>query len=233
MTSILKEGIPIMIDPLTQHILNEGYILNDKTIAVNLDDFENGKKNKLLIFGTLGSGKTTWAEFLSKNKSKMVNGKYPPRLPRVKWRGTDNLYWTFYQKYFKDKYKQTDPEVHEKLVVLIRKEVVKLLKTNDRMIIEGADFIDIYRDSPQYRKLMFNQSMILMGMSSLISGIRAGIRNMRREPSEEWDPEGWREMYWMSKMNIKDLEPTLKVMRKDVQKIPNVIIEDYKIPSLK
>ena len=66
MTSILKEGIPIMIDPLTQHILNEGYLLSDKTISVNLFKFESGEAIKLLIIGTLGSGKTSLGKYLMK-----------------------------------------------------------------------------------------------------------------------------------------------------------------------
>ena len=46
--------------------LNEGYLFSDKTISINLDRFERGQSNKLLIVGLLGSGKTTLGEYLLK-----------------------------------------------------------------------------------------------------------------------------------------------------------------------
>lgn len=54
------------LDPITQYILNEGYILSDKNISVNLKDFESGKKKKLIIIGLPGSGKTSIGEYLVK-----------------------------------------------------------------------------------------------------------------------------------------------------------------------
>ena len=54
-----------MIDSYLKYI-QEGYILSDKTISVNLDDFENYSKNKLLIVGVLGSGKTSLGKYLVK-----------------------------------------------------------------------------------------------------------------------------------------------------------------------
>ncbi len=63
-----------MIDPITQYILNEGYMLSDKTISVNLSKFESGEVNKLLVVGVCGSGKTTLAEYLAKKyKAKLVS----------------------------------------------------------------------------------------------------------------------------------------------------------------
>lgn len=46
--------------------LNEGYLFSNKTISVNLDQFKTGKKNKLLIIGVLGSGKTSLGQYLKK-----------------------------------------------------------------------------------------------------------------------------------------------------------------------
>jgi len=55
-----------MIDPITQYILNEGYLLSDRTVSVNLSKFESKEINKLLIVGVLGSGKTSLGLYLQK-----------------------------------------------------------------------------------------------------------------------------------------------------------------------
>ena len=46
--------------------IQEGYLLSDKTISVNLKDFVSGKSKKLLIIGVPGSGKTSIGEYLVK-----------------------------------------------------------------------------------------------------------------------------------------------------------------------
>lgn len=46
--------------------IQEGFLLSDRNISVNLKDFESGKKNKLIIMGLCGSGKTSLGEYLSK-----------------------------------------------------------------------------------------------------------------------------------------------------------------------
>jgi len=61
-----------MIDPITEYILNEGYILSDKTVSVDLNKFESGEAKKLIIIGLCGSGKTTLGEHLKK-KYKVQN----------------------------------------------------------------------------------------------------------------------------------------------------------------
>ena len=204
----------IVMDSIICWIKHEGYIFGDKTIAVNLDKFKNGKFNKLLILGVCGSGKTTLSEYLSNTVYK-----------NIKWRSIDSMYWRIQQEHFKG-VKRT-PEIQKEIIRLVKKDTIELLKNSERWIIEGADLIDIYKEYPQYRKLILNQSMIILGMSSLESGIKAGIRNMKRQGGE-----GWREMYWMVNINIKELQGPLNLIRKDVKNLPNVKIEEYNIPKL-
>ena len=54
-----------MIGSYLQH-LQEGYLLSDKTISVNLDQFESGESNILLIAGIPASGKTSLGKRLAK-----------------------------------------------------------------------------------------------------------------------------------------------------------------------
>jgi len=216
------------MDPITKYILNEGYLLSDKTIAVNLQDFESGKKNKLLLVGVMGSGKTTWAEFLSKNKAYMVDGRYPARLPRVKWISLDSLWWRIGQKHFKQYTNKNMPKkAKAKMEELFSNEVYRFLNNNERMIIEGISLVVDVFDIPKIKKSILKQPMIIMGMSALRAGLRGGKRNMGREGGE-----GWRELYWMPKINMREVEPDLKKFRKIVKGLPNVVIEPYEIPSL-
>jgi len=72
-----------MIDKYLNSI-QEGYVLSDKTISINLSKFQSGIKKKLLVLGVSGSGKTTLGEKLAKQL-------------KVKWISIDSLYWRIKQ----------------------------------------------------------------------------------------------------------------------------------------
>jgi adenylate kinase family enzyme len=191
-----------MIDIITQYILNEGYVLSDKTISINLSKFQSGIKKKLLVLGVSGSGKTTLGEKLSEQF-------------KVKWISIDSLYWRIKQRDFKNV-----NETKEQLVKKVHEEVISYLKSNERMVIEGIDILELYHNEPKYRNLILKQPVILLGISSLRAGIRAAKRNRERED------EGWMSYYWMQKFNW-NIEPLLKQFRKDVIAIPGVEIKEY------
>jgi len=200
----------MIIDNYLDYI-QEGYILSDKTISVNLHEFENRRKNKLLIIGAAGSGKTTLGEKLAK--------KY-----NLKWISIDSLWWRLKQKYFKDS-DLREKDIHNQVEKKVKEEVIKYLKSNERLIMEGVDLLDIYKEQPKYRRLILNQPMIILGLSSLRAGIRSGLRNEKRESEGGYALS----LYWMIKFNIKKTEPKLKIIRKDVKRLPNVEIKVLKI----
>ena len=199
-----------MINSYLQY-LQEGYLLSDKTISVNLDQFIEGHNKKLLIMGNTGSGKTTLAEHLAK--------KY-----KVKWKCIDSMY--FRMRYDIPETEEIS-ERKKRLKQKVQSKVIELLKNNERMIIEGWDLSEIYKEQPKNRHLILKQSMIVLGISALKAGIRAGIRNKNREGGE-----GWKELYWMTKINFKELEPVLKMLRKDIKRMPNGFVKEFKIPKL-
>jgi len=199
-----------MIDPITYYLL-EGYLFSNKDISVDLDKFESGSKNKLLIVGTTGSGKTTLAEKLSK--------KY-----KSKWISIDSMWWRLRQKYFKNA-PETD-ETERKLIEKIVKFTIDSIKGKDRLIIEGVDLLNIYSEYPKYRSIILDQTMIILGLSSLKGGIRAGRRNASRGDE---DISSFKASYLMTKFNIKHIEPILNKLRKDVSKKSDSKIEEYKI----
>jgi len=193
-----------MLESYLQHI-QEGYLFSDKTISVNLNDFESGKKNKLIVVGVMGSGKTTIGEHLSK--------KY-----KVKWISVDSFWWRLKQKYFKN-IKMTGREMEDKLQDKFEALVIKHLKSNERLIIEGINLME-----PKYRKLVLKQPMIILGISSLRAGLRGGMRNRKRGD----DGGTWKLLYWMPEMNMRKMEPVLKLLRKDVSNLSGANIKEYK-----
>lgn len=198
------------MDPITDYILSEGYVFDDKTISSNLYEFESKKKSKLIIVGVMGSGKSTLRKHLAK--------KY-----NVKAVASDGIWYKKYLKHFKGQ--KPTPENKKALREMVADELIKLLKNNERMILDGVDFIELYRDIPKYRKLILSYPMILLGLSSFRAGMRGAIRNRKRED------EGWKTYYWMIKRDMKEFEPTLKVMRKHARMLPNVNIEEFEIPK--
>lgn len=94
--------------------LSEGYILDDKSYSVDLDKFENGESNILLIDGMGGTGKTT----LGKKLAKKYNCKlYQSDDCIIQWR--DNNKKTNPEKCFINNYR-------------------KIKRSNQRYIIEGV-----------------------------------------------------------------------------------------------
>ena len=174
------------MDPITEYILNEGYLLSDKTISVNLKDFESGKKNKLLIIGLLGSGKTSLGEYLLK------------------------------------KYKVSEFHSDES-------GVIKAIKNPKRMIIEGSGIASLYKEKPELRKLILIQPMILIGMSA----IKAGYKADKRDGTVFKTVKNKKDMYYFIRQNLSYFQKAMSILRKDVMKLPNAIIKEFKIPKFK
>jgi len=201
------------MDPITEYILNEGYLFSDKNISVNLSKFESGESNKLLILGTAGSGKTTIGEMLSKQY-------------KIKWISIDSMWWRLKQKYFKDS-DLIDKVIHKKVEKKVYEFVIAALKSNERFIMEGIDLLDIYDKFSTTRPLILKQSMIILGLSSLRAGIRASKRNQEREPEGNF----FQSNYWMIRFNVKKTEPKLKMIRNDIGKNPKNEVKEYQVPK--
>jgi len=193
-----------MIDQYLKH-LQEGYLLSDKTISVNLDQFLSGQKNKLLIIGVMGSGKTTIGEKLAKQL-------------KVKWYSLDSFWWRIKQKHFPNanRYNEMTEEDMRKMDKLFNDNVVRILNLKERCIVEGINLMD-----DPFRKIALKQAMIILGVSSVRAAMRGAKRNRARED------EGWMTYYWMQKSNWK-VESKLKEFKKDLSKMTGADIKEYK-----
>lgn len=137
-----------MIDSYLEYI-QEGYVLSDKTISVDLYKFENGKSNKLLIVGLIASGKTTLGMYLSK--------KY-----KVGLDNTDNCEL------------KSKSEPIEKFI----KCNIDMVRSKKRSIVEGVGLIDLYTEFG-YKKELQSYPMIIIGRSVLSSSFKAFQRNYK------------------------------------------------------
>ena len=179
--------------------IQDGYIFSDKTLSINLDKFENKQIKKLLIFGPCGSGKSTIGRILSK--------KY--NVPLLE---TDTMYWKMRQNAAKSGLPRKE---RKEMIKDVEAKLIKMLSNNKRMIIEGVDWIKIYKKNINLKPLLLKQGMIILGLSALKGAIRAGKRNATYEP----DNNRWSETLGMGKINFNILEKTLKQIRNDVKDI--------------
>lgn len=132
-------------------------IFNKKLKAYNLDKFEQGHENKLLIVGFSGSGKTTLAKKLAE--------KY-----HAKYISLDDF---FFQNIT---LKKENPEKYE----LLRKEFEnKHLFSNEKMIIEGVGILKRTDDKT------LSLPIIVIGTSFLNSIVRGTIRNLKNPLKEK------------------------------------------------
>lgn len=99
--------------------------------------------------------------------------------------------------------------------------IYKVIRNNERLIIEGIDLVYSYK-FPMRRRIIVEQPMIILGMAALRAGIRAGIRNKNAGMSAT-------EILRLIKTNIQHLEKPMKLLRNDLMKNPNNEIKEYKI----
>ncbi len=128
-------------------LIQESIIFSDKSISIDFDKFLSGRIKKLLIVGFSGSGKTSTGKQISKIYSKSFFK-------------IDDC-WNFK---LKNPIKQFDKCLEYKL---LNKKIY---------ILEGINFMDL-KAYPNIRKFILKQPCIILGRSSIISSIKAAIRN--------------------------------------------------------
>jgi hypothetical protein len=183
--------------------IQEGYMISNKTISIDLDKFESGESNVLLIAGLPAAGKTTLGYKLEK--------KYNAKLVRSDW--------CLSEKLSIDKKKYKDPEV------CYRDSFNIALKSNKRYIIEGVlvYWSCIKEDNTLHS--FFNQCKntptIILGTSVIKTFWRGWLR--------EKDKESLREIIrWYLKNGIVG-NKVLNIFRKERLKVKSSDIKEFKI----
>lgn len=174
----LKKYLP---KDMISESIHENLILNKKDICINVDKFEKGESNVLLVTGLSGSGKSTLAsQMASKHKavhyeldclSFYLNG----RMSLEDAKGNEDALIDFVNK---KKLDQVKP-FHDKYLQLYR-EYIKFIinwckrQKDKKFIIEGLQIYETYEKGDSY---ITSCPIIIKGTSTLISSIRGAKRN--------------------------------------------------------
>ncbi len=131
------------------NIIQEAYLFSDDTISIDLDKFESGESNKLLIIGFSGSGKSTLGKYLSK--------KY-----NCKYEELDECY----KEPVSEKNIQTDC-------------ILSILKNNKKSVVEGIGIIEVIDDLKNNKSInIYDFPVIILGKSSIKSAYYSVIRDI-------------------------------------------------------
>lgn len=165
--------------------LNENLIFNKEDLEFNVDKFESGESNVLLVTGFSGSGKTTLAAKLAKKYNcthyeiDCLTFYLFGDMTREDALGNEDGLVAFIDLKNLPQYKDYNSLSKSQIVELIR-EYIKFLiewcknKKDQKFIIEGLQIYNVYREGDTY---ITSCPMIIKGTSGLISAIRAAKRN--------------------------------------------------------
>lgn len=147
------------------HFIQEGLFFSDETISIDLDKFESGESNKLLIIGLLGGGKSTLGKYLSKK----YNCKYQDLDDCIK----------IAKEYSDEKYNQAKK---------FYSCVLSFLKNKDRIILEGFPLIETWRlyEGKSNENFILKCPTIILGKSSLESSYDAIKRDKQNHPDYDF-----------------------------------------------
>jgi DNA polymerase III delta prime subunit len=164
-----------------RNLIFESYIINDKTISVDLDKFESGKLKKLLISGLSGSGKTTLGKILSKKYNCLLID-------------TDDINTEISKKYPDDKFPSSIR------LPIFKDKFLQLLNNNEKMIITGIGISRIFEKFPDYNYILLKQAFIFLGKSALKGAWDAAIRESNNPENSKLEFFSW--LYKTTKWNF-------------------------------
>jgi len=142
------------------NMIQEGYLLSDKNISVDLAKFESGESNKLLVVGLIGSGKTTLGKYLAKEyKAKSLH--------------TDKcISWSL------DEHPPNEKQFKEYMSC-----VKQMISSNTKSVVEGVGPLGLFNMN---QKDVLNHPMIIIGKSVTASSLQAILRNRKIKESQFW-----------------------------------------------
>jgi len=100
-----------------------------------------------------------------------------------------------------------------------------MFNTNKKTIIEGVALLSLYMNN-QYKKMLLNQPMIIIGKSAVTSSIQAILRN------KKINHNFLKLSYVQSKMNINVFNKQINQLRKEIINMNDKVIKPFIVPKL-
>lgn len=213
-------------------LLNENVLFNKNDICKDVDKFESGKNNVLLITGFSGSGKSTLAKELAKKYNcdyfeldalEFYLSKYMS-LEEAK-KGEPALASFIESRNLKQ-------EIPSGKLLLLYEEYLEYLvnwckrQKSKRFIIEGLQIYEIF-DAENPQSFITSNSIIIKGSSAFISTIRAAKRNSINNKNTSFMKELKNLAGWV----IKDAK-LLDTFDKNINEAMDALMTGY-IPGIK
>jgi ABC-type oligopeptide transport system ATPase subunit len=209
-------------------MINEGYLLSEKDVKYQVEEFESGKIKTLFITGQSGSGKSTLGRKYAEELKIPIYGldevidNYKYTDEQLKEIGQD-LY-EYFQSDGSDFRINKKSEVRVPLVNS-KKFIEFILKRNSRCIVEGIHIFLLFSEDMLNIDQLKNSAIIIKGTSGLKSTYRSVKRDYESDKKE--DPnikitDALNFNYLKSKIQdmIKD-EKNIKSLRKKVKSLEN------------
>lgn len=165
------------------NVVNENMVFNKNDIEVNIDKFESGASNILLVTGLSGSGKSTLAAELAKkykaNNFELDCLDFYLHGIMTKEQAEEGGEFGLVD-FIKSKHLRVDKSISSKDEIKLYKEYIRYLinycKRNkqDKFIIEGLQIYEVFEEGDNF---ITCRPIIIKGTSGLISSIRAAKRN--------------------------------------------------------
>ena len=151
--------------------LFEGYVLKDKNISIDLDKFESGECNKLIIIGLSGGGKTTLGKYLAeKYKCKFIEADSCFKTALTKEEKKAMIHSASFDNKTRNIY----------LGKMYHNCFKQMLNSSHRTVIEGP-IHQAYSAIPESRKQIDQFSSIVLGTSALKAIYQRLMRAHNRE----------------------------------------------------
>jgi adenylate kinase family enzyme len=164
----------MLLESYLNHIqLQEGYIFSGKTISVDLDKFESGESNKLIVVGLSGGGKSSLSMHLAK--------KYNCYHNETDICSKQSLSQEEYLEFIMNPKSASNVKIFKHLYINCFKPA---LLSNKKEILDGPIF-QSYALDPSTRPLINKYPVIILGKSALRSVWDRTQRTLRKQYAQE------------------------------------------------
>ena len=213
--------------------INENLILNRKDLYKNVDKFESGEKNVLLVTGFSGSGKSTLAQTLAKKYKAehfeldcltfFLDGHLP--LEQCE-KYEPGLFDFIKKKDLKVEKRNDEGDLYKEYIQFL----INWCKNHKdkKYIIEGLQIYEAF-DPKNPQSYITSCPIVIKGTSGLVSSIRAAKRNLSYEDNNSSFGKEMKNLIgWVIKDN-KDLESLKRQVNHETM---NALMTGY-IPGMK